>query len=293
MPCRVALWPAHLIAVFALSGAFASAQTEGQMILTVADHMNHQPPALTANDVTIAGVTITGWHPFTDGSDLELFILIDDAASSDFGAHLQELQQFVTAQPAASAIGIAYAHDGTLRIVETPTTDHMRAARALHAPSGSQSANPYAGVSDLIQRWPRKSLRREIVLIGSGISDAACASAETATFDAERAGIVVFTLYHPDANYLSRKCSAVDSGMVDLAVAGYETGGEAYFMSQNPTGSIQPFLSDIAEHLAHQYLVKFLLPPPAESGFQTIRVIPRIPGQELLKPKKVWIDRVD
>ena len=52
------------------------------------------------------------------------------------------------------------------------------------------------------------------------------------------------------ADYLSQKWTKVDAGVVDLAHVCFETGGEAYFLGHNPVDSIQPFLEDIAEHLA-------------------------------------------
>ena len=299
MPVRM------LIAALALSGAAAYAQTssqpgvEVQTIVTIADHMNHKPPALKADDVKIMNATITDWIPPADGRDLELFVLIDDAANYNFGAKLQELRRFVTAQPAPVSVGVAYIHDGTLQIAENPTTDHAHAARALRAPSGSKTANMYCSLSALMQRWPqesgpKKSLRREILMVSTGIDDSAneaavCVTAETAIRDAERAGIVLYAMYNPAANYLSEKWEKVDSGLVDLAHVCFETGGEAYFMSHNPVESIAPFLEDVAEHLAHQYVVKFRLSPGPESGFQAIYVSAASPRLELMVPAGVWV----
>jgi len=235
--------------------------------------------------------------PFEGGRDLELFLLIDDSANYDFGARLQELKRFATSQPAPVSIGVAYIHDGVLQIVENPTTDHERAARALRAPSGGKAANPYCALSDLIGGWQTKSLRREIVMVSAGIDDSAagapvCVNAETATHDAERAGVVVYALYNPTGNYLSEPWSKVDSGLVNLASVTYETGGEAYFVGHTPALSIEPFLADITEHLAHQYLVKFRLTPAPESAFQTIFVTARTPDQELMRPQKIWVPRI-
>jgi hypothetical protein len=288
-----------LIAALALSGALAIAETksqpgvEAQMIVTSADHMNHRPPALQADDLRITDATITNLIPFEGGRDLELFILIDDAANYDFGAKLQELRRFVTSQPAPVSIGIAFIREGTLDVVEQPTRDHQRAARALRAPSGSIAANPYCALSGLIDGWKNKSLRREIVLVSTGIDDtstgAVCVNAETTIRDAERAGVVVYALYNPVTDYASEKWSKVDSGIVDLAHVSYETGGEAYFTGHTPTATLEPFLTDIAEHLAHQYLVKFRLASVPESGFQTIHVSSGNVDQELMKPERIWV----
>jgi hypothetical protein len=178
--------------------------------------------------------------------------------------------------------------------VQSPTTDHARAARALRAPSGSKAANPYCEISDLIGGWQKGPARREIVLVSTGIDDTAsesavCVNAEKAIQDAERAGVVIYALYNPVANYLSQKWTKVDSGVVDLAHVCFETGGEAYFLSHNPVDSIQPFLDDIAEHLAHQYLLNFRLAPGTESGFQPLYINSEAKDVELMVPEKVWV----
>jgi hypothetical protein len=289
-----------LTALFVLGGALLSAETrpqpgvEVQMILTAADHMNHMPPALKAADVTIADATITGWVPLAGGRDLELFIVIDDSASYDFGARLQELKRFVSSQPTPVSIGVAYIHDGVLRIAENPTTNHQRAARALRSPEGGKTANPYCALSELIGNWQTKSLRREVVVVTAGIDDSTtgspvCVNAETATHDAERAGVVVYALYNPASNYLTEPWSRVESGLVNLASVAYETGGEAYFVGHTPALSIEPFLADITEHLANQYLVKFRLAPMPEGAFQTIFVTSGTPDRELMKPEGIWV----
>lgn len=237
--------------------------------------------------------TITDVIPLK-ARDLELFILIDNAANYDFNSKLQELRHFVTGQPDLVSIGVAYIHDGALQVIENPTTDHRRVAAGLRAPSGSKTANPYCAVSDLIQRWERKSLGREIVLVSTGIDDsvaegAVCVNAETAIQDAERAGVAIYALYNPITNYGSEKWSKVDAGVVDLAHVAYETGGEAYFIGHSATATLEPFLSDIAEHLANQYLVKFRLTSTTGSGLQIVHVRSGSFDQELMTPDKVWL----
>jgi hypothetical protein len=142
--------------------------------------------------------------------------------------------------------------------------------------------------------WKTKSLRREVIMVSAGFDDSAtggpvCVNAETATHDAERAGVVVYTLYNPPSDYVSKDWSNVDAGLVNLASVSYETGGEAYFVGHTPTLSIEPFLADITEHLAHQYLVKFRVTPMSNSAFQTLFVAGATPDQELMKPERVWV----
>jgi hypothetical protein len=40
-----------------------------------------------------------------------------------------------------------------------------------------------------------------------------------------------------------------------------ETSGEVYFLGFGPMPSLAPFLADLAEHLANQYLLEFVVKP--------------------------------
>jgi hypothetical protein len=292
------------LAIPILAAGLAFSQTkprpgvEVQMIVTVADHINHHPGPLTASDLRIMDATITEITPFGRGHDLDVFILIDDAANYEFGSKLKELREFVTTQPPAEAIGVAYIHDGTLQVAENPTTDHARAASALRVPVGSKAANPYCALSDLMQRWPGNSPRHAVVLISTGLDDSTtegvvCVNAQTAIHDAERSGTTIFALYNPLNNYESEKWSKVDAGVAGLAHVSYESGGEAYFLGHTPLDSIMLFLDDIAEHLDHQYLVKFRTSPGATGEFRSIYVNPSTsPGRALMKPESVWVPGV-
>lgn len=292
-----------LLGVLAMSGALAFGQTrpapgpEVRMLLTVADHMNHHPADLKPGDVQIEEAAITHWAPYKAGQDLELFVVIDDAANYDFGSKLGELREFVKSQPADVAVGVAYIRNGVLDVAEKPTKDHGVAAAALRAPAGSKVSGPYCALSDLIGNWPgdrRPSMRHEIVLVSSGMDDSAgkgpfCVNAETAIHDAERAGVVLFAVYNPAANYAAESWSKVDSAVVDLAHVSYETGGEAYFVGHGPAASIAPYLADVAEHLEHQYLVTLRFAAGPDIGFAKIHIAPIAPDQELMKPEEVWV----
>jgi len=282
---------AALIAASALTGATALAETKSeqgkdiQMVLTVADRVNHRPAFLKPGGLTITDETITSVTPLK-GRDLELFIVIDDAANYDFSSRLQELRHFVTTQPDAVAIGVAYIHGGTLQVVKNPTTDHQLAAAALRAPAGSEAANPYCALSDLFQHWVSNSVSREIVLVSTGndkLEGGLCVDAEAAIQDAERAGVIVYAVYNP------QKWSKSDAAVVDLSQVAYETGGEAYVIGRGPTEAIEPFLVDISEHLANQYLVKSRLTLNTGSGLQQVSVVAGSADQELMAPDKVSV----
>lgn len=113
--------------------------------------------------------------------------------------------------------------------------------------------------------------------------------AEKAINAAQRAGVILYAIYHPSADYLTGDLSEIHAGQVQLAHVAYETGGEAYFIGPGPLRSLDPFFSDIRDHLMNQYMVKFLVPPQEASGFQSITVKSKTPNVEVMAPDKVWV----
>jgi hypothetical protein len=263
------------------------------MIVTVADHVSHNPAPLKPGDLKIFGAAVTGIRALDAGSDLELFLVIDDTANYDFGAKLEELRRFALAQPASVPMGVAYIHEGAIEVAQNPTTDRALVGKALRAPAGSKVASPYCALSDLMTQWPKRTLRREIVMVSTGIDDSAdanavCVNADMAIRDAERAGVQIFALYNPVADYVSKSSSKVDAGVTGLAHVCYETGGEAYLTGHDPMGSIRSYLDDIAEHLAHQYSVDLKLDRVPTNGFMALFATSES-GPELMMPESLWV----
>ena len=115
-------------------------------------------------------------------------------------------------------------------------------------------------------------------------------SAEAALQAAQRAGVTVYVIYHPSADYLATDSSKIYSGQVQLAHVADETGGEAYFLGFGPLPSLAPFLADMADHLANQYLLEFLASPAEGAGtLQQVTVKSKIADLEVMVPDKVWV----
>lgn len=271
-----------------------------QMVVTVAHHYTGAPQQFTRDDLILIQryepLPITSFIPLEgDRADLELFLLVDDCSSCEFGPKFDELRRFISLQAATTAIGVAYIRKGALEVIENPTKDRARAIQALSAPSGSAAADPFEALTDLIKCWPQNPSRHAVLMITNGIDPAANddlqnTSAEQAIEAAERAGVIMYAIYHPSADYLTSDFSQIHSGQIHLAHVAYETGGEAYFTGPGPLQSLAPFLSDITDHIVNQYLVKFLAEPGEASGFQPITVKSKIPTEELMAPDKVWVN---
>jgi len=273
-----------------------------QITVTAAHHLSAQLPIITKDDLVVSeryeALPLTKVIPLTGArAGLELFLLVDECSNCELGPKLDELQRFIRSQAPTTVIGVAYIREGIVQVIENPTADRERAIQALTAPSGSKAANPFGALTDLIKNWPQTSSRRAVLMIANGVNPAAPDEfqnvyAEGAIEAAERAGVIVYAIYHPTADYFKSDFSQIHSGQILLSHVSYETGGEAYFIGPEPLPSLAPFLSDIAEHLQNQYLVEFLIPPGDASGLRSITVKSNIPKMDLMAPDMVWVPSI-
>jgi hypothetical protein len=278
------------------------AGTPAQVIVTIGHHYGPVAPTLTKDDLTVTqhyqALPITSLVPLSgERAGLELFLLVDNCSNCEAGSQFEDLSRFIASQPSSTKIGVAYIQNGRLQLAERPTSDHARAASVLNTPSGSKPASPFVALADLIRGWPQTTSRRAVLMISNGIDPAVPTtsvqdpSAEAALDAAQRAGVTVFVIYHPSADYLSTDSSKIYAGQVQLAHVADETGGEAYFLGLGPMPSLAPFLSDLADHLANQYLLEFAASLSQSSGeLEQVTVKSTITDIEVMVPDKVWVE---
>ncbi|HTW68095.1 MAG TPA: hypothetical protein VME17_25945 [Bryobacteraceae bacterium] len=270
------------------------------MVVTIGHHYGHQPPVLTREDLTItqryAPLPITNVIPLRgDRAALDLFLLVDHCSNCEPGSKFEELSRFISSQPPTTAVGVAYIQSGRLQIAENPTYDRRRAVNALNTPEGSKPASPFPALADLIRAWPPSSAQRVVLMISNGINPGAGdemldPTAEAALQVAERAGVTVYVIYHPSADYQKADLSKLYAGQVQLSHVADETGGEAYFLGFGPLPSLGPFLADMADHLANRYLIEFEANPSEGAGaLEEVTVKSKIPDLEIMAPDKVWV----
>jgi hypothetical protein len=277
------------------------AYTPAQIVVTIGHHYGHEPPVLTRDDLAVLTpsyetLAITGLVPLRgERAGLELFVLVDNCSSCEVGTKFLELNRFIAAQPSTTAIGVGYITNGKLSVAERPTLDRRRAVRALNAPAGSTPASPFDALKDLIATWRPTSARRAVLMVTNGINPYAVAKeqdppAESAIEAAQKAAVTLFAIYHPSADYSSTNVSRLYDGQVQLAHVAHDTGGEAYFVGFGPAPSIAPYLSDIADHLANQYMLEFAANPVAEPGvLEEVTVKPKDADIEIMAPERVWV----
>ncbi len=267
-----------------------------QLTVTVEARHGKEVPVLKPGDLMIfqknERLRVTGLEA---RAALELFILIDDASGMSLGQQLQDIRQFIETQPAATSIGIGYMRNAMVEVAQDLTADHPKAAKALRLPIGYPGVmpSPFLALTDLIKRWPATSSRHEVLLVSSGIDPMGGGLSnpylDTAIEHAQRAGVVVYTIYAPAAGHGGHSFWRMNWGQNHLAQIAEETGGESYMLGFGPLVSFAPYLAELSEHLAHQYVVTFVAKAGPKAGFQSIRFTTEVPNAEIVGANRVFV----
>jgi hypothetical protein len=274
-----------------------------QLLVTVEPKHGSNVPEVKREDVMVFEGRdrdqVTDWIPARgDRAGLELFIFIDDNADTSLGTQLEDIRQFIDAQPPSTKIGIAYMRNGTAEIVQALTADLSQADKALRLPLGIGGANasPYFSLTDLVKKWPASSDRREVLMVSDGIDryygagDSSDPYVDSAIDDAGKAGIVVSAIYTPGAGHFGHSYYQTYWGQIYLSQVAEKTGGEAYYLGfPNAPVSFAPYLDEFARRLGNQYMLSFLARPEKKAGWRKIRLMTEVHGVDLVSAGRVWI----
>ena len=275
------------------------------MTVTLDPSHGREVPALQPEDVLVYHgkdrLPVAQWTPLKgDQAGLELYILIDDASGMSLGGELASIRHFIEEQPASTLVGVAYMRADSAEIVQNITADHAKASAALRLPFGRIAAgsSPYLALADLLKKWGTCCVRREVLMISSGIDPLGGFGPEnpyvdTALQAAQRAGVIVFAIYTPRVGHGSHSYWQMNWGQNHLSQIAEETGGESYMLGYNAPVSFDPYLKDIAEHLKHQFEVTFLMPAPPKPELMPVRFATEVPGAEIVAAPKAWVDPAD
>src|SRR4029077_19852041 len=264
------------------------------MVVTVEPRHGSNVPVINREDVMghqgLDRANGTDWLPLQgEHAALQLFILIDDAANTSLGSQLEDIRQFINAQPSSTAIAVAYMRNGTAEILQNPTNDHTQAAKALRLPLGDAGASgsPYFSLVDLIKRWPEGAVRREILMVSDGIDRFGGAGpsnpyVDSAIEKAQRAGVIIYSIYTPGVGHYGHSFWRMNWGQNYLSQISDETGGESYYLGFGAPVSFAPYLDDLSHRLTRQYLLTFLAKPENKAGFQSFKLRTEGPNAELV-----------
>lgn len=272
------------------------------MIVTAEARRGKIIPALEPQDIRLTengkNRPVTGLLPLTgEHAGLQLLLLIDDSARSSFGTEIATLRQFITSLPSQTEVGIGYMRNGMTQMASKFTADHAAAAKTIRLALGPGGADvsPYDSLSDAIKKWPQGHVRREVIMISSGIegfgggftTDNPYVNAGITS--AQKAGVVVYTIYSPSVGHWGHTFWRESWGQNFLSMLSDATGGESYFIGFGSPVSFAPYLKDIRENLDHQYLLAFQAQAQSKAGLQPVKVSVKEKDASLAAPDKVYV----
>ena len=243
---------------------------------------------------------VAGWRPYTGKGtqpDLQLVLLIDDAARSSLGQHLRELRQFLIAQPSTTEEAVIYMRNGAAAFTAPFSTNHQQIADTLRMPLSGPAggASPYFALTDLMKRWPAHapSERREVVMISDGVDrytglryDPENPYITSTIRDAIRNHVLVYAIYYRDAGLVDRTEAGVNSGQNYLTQLAQSVGGDFFFQGLGNPVDMTPFLDQISHKLANQYELQ-VAPPPGLKGVVQLKVQVAAPNTRTQAPQQI------
>ncbi len=245
---------------------------------------------------------VAGWVPLRgERSALQLVVLLDDSSRGNLGLQLNDIRSFLTGLPPTTQVAIGYMRNGAPNLAQNFTNDHAQAAKSLRLPNGTAGINgsPYFCLSDLVKRWPGgdSNVRREVIMVTDGVDrysggrfDPENPYVQAAISDAQKAGVIVYSIYYRGAGRLDRNLMVTDGGQNYLTQVSNSTGGKVYLEGFGNPVSFAPFLSDIQRKLQNQYELTFV--STAKPGLQGLRVKTSQPNTTLEYPSRIAVGGV-
>lgn len=235
-------------------------------IVTVLGPNYTAPPPLAKSDVVVRTgdrrEDIVAWDAAQgDKSTLQLAIVIDDLAN--IGNQLDDLRKFIESQSKSTSVGLFYAQNGITQVVAPFSTDHGDVSRKVRITTGFPGASTsiYLSLMDVMKKFPSGNARREILVIADGIDrfrgDPNSPDVALTIERAQKAGIMIHTLYARGGGREGRNLFRVNYGQSNLAQMADETGGESFFQGLDTPIAFTPYLEKLDMVLHNQYLLTF------------------------------------
>jgi hypothetical protein len=254
-----------------------------------------------------------------DNAALQFVVMIDDTCdAAGIGNNLNDLREFINAQPPTTAVAVAYMSNATVQFAQNFTTDHAQTAKALRLPRGNLASmdSPYLSLISLVKGWPQQKVRREVLMITDGIDrlrgerpalpappsrtpaaarpglptmSTISVDADSASNISQQYGVIVHSIYATGVGRAGRNAWEAQLGQSGIAKIADETGGEYYSLGlQNPV-SFKPYLDRLQKILDNQYFLVFQATPGKKSGLQRMRISTNVPNTEIASANNVWV----
>jgi hypothetical protein len=257
-----------------------------------------------------------------ENAALQFFILIDDTCDTGIGNSLNDIRDFINAQPATTVVGVGYMSNATIQIVQNFTADHAAAAKAVRLPRGSLSSmdSPYLSLISLIKGWPEQKVRREVLMVTDGIDrlrgermsdieysprygrmyrspsgmstgtmSSISADADSASTAAQRYGVIVHGIYATGVGRAGRNAWEAQLGQSGVAKITDESGGEYFSLGTQSLVSFKPYLDRLQQIFDNQYYLVFQATPKNKSGLQRVSISTSLTDIEIAAADSVWV----
>ena len=237
------------------------------------------PSAVTA-ELNGKSAPVTAFQPLSP-AQTQIAILIDDGLRTSVARQLDDLRSFIKGLPAGTEVFVGYMSNGRVTSTLPFTSNLPAAASTLRIPFGSPgiSASPYFCLSDFTKNWPTESAAygtrstpgrkaRFVLMITNGVDpyngsvsplNQDSPYVRTAITDAQRAGVIVSSLYYGGAGIGG--AAANFSGQNYLSQVAEGTGGESYYQLRGNPVALAPYLSRFSKDIAQTYVATFTAPP--------------------------------
>jgi hypothetical protein len=249
-----------------------------------------------------------------DNAALQLMILIDDTLNTSVGNSLNDIKEFISAQPSSTVIGVGYMSNAGVNVVQNFTPDHDLAVKAVRLPRGAVSTmdSPYLSLISLVKGWPQQNVRRAVLMVTDGIDrlrgetptpsrlgpnygsvyhtmPTISVDATSASEMSQRYNVIVYSLYAVGVGRAGRSSWDLQLGLSGLSKIADETGGECFSLGTSQLVSFKPYLERLQKMFSNQYYVVFQAVPRKRAGFQRVTVETELSNSEILAPDNVWV----
>jgi len=249
-----------------------------------------------------------------DNATIQLMILIDDTLDPVIGGNLNDVKEFIKAQPPSTVIGIGYMSNAGVNIVQNFTADHDLAEKAVRLPRGGFSTmdSPYLSLISLVKGWPEQKVRREVLMLSDGIDrlrgekpapsrlgpnygpvyhsmPTTSVDSNSASEISQRYNVIVHSMYAAGVGRVGRSSWDIQVGLSGLSKIADETGGECYSLGTSNLVSFKPYLERFQRALDNQYYLVFLATPKKNAGLQRVNIQTEVSNSEIVAPNNVWV----